>query len=414
MIYLKIGAAYIRVSDDRQDEYSPSSQIKKIMDFAKKKDFCIPDDLIFFDDGISAKSVKKRGEFNRMIAMSKETPPKFSTVFVWKFSRFARNQEESIVYKSLLKKRGIDIVSVSEPMLEGPFGTLIERIIEWMDEYYLINLSSEVKRGMIEKAGRGEAMTKAVFGYDLSGKTYIKNQMSETVKEIFEKYISGMSPKTIASILASRGIITSRGNPPDARWINYILNNPVYTGKIRWSYGGRTASRLDYTSEKVMIVDGIHEAIISDEIWLKAQNKINYNKNNSLKYQRETKSNDHFLSGILRCSICNSTLAYQNGKYPSYQCRSYLTKKCDISHSVSVKKVNIIFNNMLRNICSSIVNRTVKVKQNSDYIFDITISEALFSDKYGDSIKNYVLKHIIEKAIYNKKENQIEIYLKTL
>ena len=92
-------AAYIRVSDDRQDEYSPDSQLKKIKDYAEKNYYCIPDDLIFFDDGISAKTVKKRDEFKRMIALSKEKNPGFKTIFVWKFSRFARNQEESIVYK---------------------------------------------------------------------------------------------------------------------------------------------------------------------------------------------------------------------------------------------------------------------------------------------------------------------------
>ena len=73
-------------------------------------------------------------------------------ILVWKFSRFARNQEESIVYKSMLKKDNVDVISVSEPLIEGPFGSLIERIIEWMDEYYSIRLSGEVLRGMKEKA----------------------------------------------------------------------------------------------------------------------------------------------------------------------------------------------------------------------------------------------------------------------
>lgn len=77
-------------------------------------------------------------------------------ILVWKFSRFARNQEESIVYKSLLsKKHNVEVTSVSEPLVDGPFGSLIERIIEWMDEYYSIRLSGEVTRGMTEKALRG-------------------------------------------------------------------------------------------------------------------------------------------------------------------------------------------------------------------------------------------------------------------
>ena len=73
-----------------------------------------------------------------MIALAKSKEHPIDTIIVWKFSRFARNQEESIVYKSLLKKNDVDVVSISEPLVDGPFGSLIERIIEWMDEYYSI------------------------------------------------------------------------------------------------------------------------------------------------------------------------------------------------------------------------------------------------------------------------------------
>ena len=80
-----------------------------------------------------------------------------------------RNQEESIVYKSLLRRQcGIDVLSVSEPRLDGPFGSLIERIIEWMDEYYSIRLSDEVKRGMTEKALRGGYQARPPLGYRIA------------------------------------------------------------------------------------------------------------------------------------------------------------------------------------------------------------------------------------------------------
>ena len=87
-----------------------------------------------------------------MIAIAKQPSHPIDVILVWKYSRFARNQEESIVYKSMLKKDNVDVISVSEPTIDGPFGTLIERIIEWMDEYYSIRLSGEVLRGMKEKA----------------------------------------------------------------------------------------------------------------------------------------------------------------------------------------------------------------------------------------------------------------------
>ena len=56
-----------------------------------------------------------------------------------------------------------------EPLIDGPFGSLIERIIEWMDEYYSINLSGEVIRGMTEKALRGGYQATPPLGYKAVG-----------------------------------------------------------------------------------------------------------------------------------------------------------------------------------------------------------------------------------------------------
>ena len=96
---MKIAAAYIRVSTEGQDEYSPDSQIKLCKDYAEKNGYLLPEQYIFYDDGISAKTAKKRIQFNRMIALAKDKSRPFSAILVWKYSRFARNQEESIVYK---------------------------------------------------------------------------------------------------------------------------------------------------------------------------------------------------------------------------------------------------------------------------------------------------------------------------
>ena len=174
---LKIGAAYIRVSDERQDEYSPDSQLKKIREYAAKIGYIIPDEFVYYDDGISGKSTKNRDSFNQMIAAAKDKDRQFDAIFVWKFSRFARNQEESMVYKNLLRKKGVSVVSVSEQIPEGHFGSLIERIIEWTDEYYVVNLGVEVSRGMAEKFSRGEPGVPPPFGYRMENKCYVPYAM---------------------------------------------------------------------------------------------------------------------------------------------------------------------------------------------------------------------------------------------
>ena len=115
----------------------------------------------------------------------------FSAVLVWKFSRFARNQEESIFYKSLLRKNGIEVISVSEPVDDGPFGKLIERIIEWSDEYYSIRLSGEVRRGMTEKAERGGIVSIAPFGYKVTGgRLVVDAEKARVVSKIFTDFLN--------------------------------------------------------------------------------------------------------------------------------------------------------------------------------------------------------------------------------
>ena len=268
-------AAYIRVSDERQDEFSPDSQLKLIREFCTQNDFELSDDHIFYDDGISAKNAERRKEFCRMIEAAKSPIHPFDVVIVWKYSRFARNQEESIIYKSLLRKHMVKVISVSEPMSDDPFSSLVERIIEWMDEYYVVRLSSEVKRGMIEKALRGQINNSPPIGYILSAKRlFIDSQEAEIIKLIFYKFNSGSNAAEVARQLNALGYRTRNNKPFEGRGVRYILQNPIYAGYIRWSKDGRMASNRRFDSENFIVVKGEHEPIISNEEFQTAQIRL--------------------------------------------------------------------------------------------------------------------------------------------
>lgn len=344
---LKIASAYIRVSDERQDEYSPDSQLKKIREHAAKEGYLIPDEYVFYDDGISGKSARKRDEFNHMIALAKEKNPPFEVIYVWKFSRFARNQEESMVYKNLLRKRGISVVSVSEPIPEGHFGTLIERIIEWMDEFYLINLGAEVQRGMTEKASRGEPTCAPPYGYIMRDKQYFPDEQSgaaDVVREIFRRYADGDGMREIATSIGARGVRTKFGNMPDNRWIEYVLNNPCYIGKIRWSQdGARAVSKRDYENENIMTVTGHHEPLIDMFLWDTVQARLQEQKKAYPAHARRDQSIDYMLKGLVRCSSCGATLAASGvsgkARVPCLQCCNYARGSCHTSHGITMPKI---------------------------------------------------------------------------
>lgn len=347
----KIGAAYIRVSDERQDEYSPDSQLKKIRENAAKDGVYIPDEYVFYDDGISGRTAKKRDDFNRMIAMAKEKNHPFETIFVWKFSRFARNQEEAILYKNLLRKNNVSVVSVSEPIPEGHFGTLIERIIEWMDEFYSINLGVEVSRGMEEKFSRGEPTGPPPVGYYMKDKKWFPDEESgaaNIVREVFHRYADGECQRAIAIDLGKRGIRTKQGGMPENRWIDYMLNNPSYIGMLRRSCeGGRAISKRDYRNDNIITVQGQHEPIISLELWEAVQERIREQKKKYPKHAMKSQPVAYILKGLVRCSSCDGTLAVNgySGKDRTriLQCCNYARGECHTAHGITIPRIEAAF-----------------------------------------------------------------------
>ena len=72
-----------------------------------------------------------------------------------------------MAFKSMLRRKGIRVVSITEHADDSPTGKLMEAIIESVDEFYSENLAQEVMRGMREAASRGYYLAgKAPFGYN--------------------------------------------------------------------------------------------------------------------------------------------------------------------------------------------------------------------------------------------------------
>jgi len=329
----RFAAVYIRVSTDEQAELSPETQLEKIREYARREGIMILQDQIYVDAGISGKKAEKRPEFMRMIAAAKEKDCPFTVLLLWKFSRFARNQEESIFYKSILRSKcGVDVVSITEPLIAGHFGSLIERIIEWMDEFYSIRLSEEVKRSMEVNARRGKLQATASFGYRAEdGRLIVDPEEAVIVQRIFNSFIAGKGLFPVAKELNAMGIKTHRGNAFENRTVEYILRNPVYIGKLRWNPTGRT--RRDFFNENIIVADADHEPIIDLETWDAAQRRLDEVKAKWGYKARPSSELKHWLSGIVRCSSCGATLIYALPHY--YKCNNYARGRC--KHSQHIK-----------------------------------------------------------------------------
>lgn len=337
---LKTAACYIRVSTDKQEELSPASQLKEIKRWAKENGYILTNEYVFMEnEGISGRSADKRPEFQRMIATAKLKPKPFDAIILWKFSRFARNQEEATFYKGLLRKKlGIDVISISEPVLEGMFGRLIEMIIEWFDEYYSVNLAGEVMRGMTEKAQRGGYQCAPPFGYKPNKDTGIPDIIPEQAQVVRMIFNMISEPATsyfdICQHLNNSGIKTKNGCIWRQRELKYLLENPFYAGKVRWNRRSHT-THTPNEKEQWIIADAPHEAII-DPVQFEKVQEIIQSRAAKISAHSRPASTKHWLSGLVKCSNCGGTLTLadtRNGKR-RLRCSNNTKGTCNVPHSI--------------------------------------------------------------------------------
>lgn len=422
---MKIGAIYIRVSTEEQarEGYSLDAQLKSIKSYAQKNDILIEQDYIFKDEGISGRKAEKRPGFMEMIKQAKSNPKKFDVILVHKFDRFSRNREDSIVFKSMLRKEySIPVISVSEPLdPDDKMSIIMEAFLEAMAEYYSINLSGEVKKGQVEKHNNGELQTRPSFGYKVENNILnIKEEEANYVKYIFEKYgYEHKSMMEIARSLNELGIKTHNGNKFENRTLYYILNNPVYIGKLRYTPGRRNS--YDFDDPNTVIVDGKHEPIIDIDLWNAVQTELAKNNKWKKPHQHIDSNPKHWIKGLVRCKKCGCTMV-TNGKL-KLRCNGYNKGKCDNNKTLYIEDVKkLIIGTIKDNINSHKINNIVESKNRKSTTNEYTIisnklnhlkeKEERIKDAYRNGIDT-LEEYKENKEIINRERIKLESELST-
>ena len=316
-------ALYARVSSDRQDvDLSVAAQLRALRDYAEKNGYSVAREYV---DEAESGRVADRPQFREMIEQGSRPNAAFQVILVWKFSRFTRKREHAVAFKSMLRRKGVKVVSITEHADNSPTGKLMEAIIESVDEFYSENLAQEVVRGMREAASRGFFLgSKAPFGYkrvkvnDGAKERPILEVDPATapiVKEMFESSLRGNGLKEICRELNDRGI-TNRGN----RWykggLHYLLTNEAYTGTAVW---GRI-SKGEKAQDPVR-VEGAWPALVSRDLFVAVQQAM---RERAPAVQRPARVGSKFLlSGLLRCGVCGRPYIGQgakSGQYGYYIC----------------------------------------------------------------------------------------------
>ena len=309
---------YTRVSTAMQvDGYSLDAQKSRMKAYAEFNDYEIVGE--YEDAGKSGKSIEGRTDFNRMMEDIKTGKDDVSFVLVFKLSRFGRNAADVLSTLQTMQDFGVNLVCVEDGIDSSKdAGKLMISVLSAVAEIERDNIRVQTMEGRIQKAREGRWNGGfAPYGYSLiDGRLEVNEEEAVAIRTIFDQYVNtDMGSTAVAKYLENHGIhkiARQNGKNPlfDAALIRRILNNPVYSGKI--AYGRRKAEKVHGTrneyhqveQDDYLLVDGLHEALVSDEVWEAAQIKLVLQ---AKKYKRVNQGKGekvHLLSGIVKCPIC--------------------------------------------------------------------------------------------------------------
>jgi len=375
-------AIYARVSSEKQAEKDLSipAQLKALRKYALERCWEIVTEYV--DEAESAKSAS-RPAFQEMVAAAKKKEKPFDTILVWKLSRFARNREDSIIYKSLLRKRGISVISINEKIDDTASGRLLEGMIEVIDEFYSANLAQDTMRGMKENISRGFFNGGNVpFGYrkvkvsvNGSQKTKLEPDEAEApiVKRAFQMALKGKGGKEIARVLNADGLRTRGGKLFGTTIINFWLRNPVYTGSLVWNRTDRTSDKaFRKPASEMIITPNTHKVLVSLADFERVQELLT-DRRPIIRHPRSV-SSPYILSGLTYCSKCGSAMigtAAKSGKYLYYECDARFKKGKDACDGLRFRK------DMVENFVLGRIKENILTKENLTKLVHLVNGELL-------------------------------------
>lgn len=353
-----IVACYCRVSTKKEEQIlSLENQRKTFEEYVEKNNMEIY--KVYVDNGVSAKSMKKRDGFNQMIRDAKAGD--FSKILVKDISRFARNTKDFLEIIRDLKKNGVEVYFINAN-LDTYENEMLLTLFASIAQEESINLSKRVKfaKELSAKEGR---VPNYVYGYDkIPGDKYhlnINEQEARIVKRIFKMYTDEqLSSGKIAKCLNEELVPTKRGGA--YRWsqtvVSNILKNPIYIGQVCNKKSEvvdfLNDIRKKYDESAWIKISRPELRIVSDEVFLKA-NEIRKSRSNCFQQfeddgitKKRRISVKYPLSNLLVCANDNYSFrrrAYvyepTGYEYTSWFCskRDYGVEECDNKVKVNEK-----------------------------------------------------------------------------
>jgi site-specific DNA recombinase len=325
-----LGYGYLRVSGDEQaDRGLPiAGQREAIQTHAAAHGLQI---LRWFTDEARPGSTDNRAAFQEMMRLAHEDPPPVGAIVLWSWSRFARDSNDAHFWKASLRRHGVAVLSVAEPIpdnLPAGFDYVLEAAIHWSDARRLEEISHDARRGQ---------QTLARAGYVPSGCRPPRGFRVELIEGAFSgkrRMLRRWVPDPDTWPLAERAWRLRLGGASYQRILRECPG--LYRSE------GCLATFFRNTAYKGIVTFGGTvievEPMVTPEEWERV---------NALRRQREggayprRQGGTYLLSGLLRCGRCGRLLVghrtstgtrndgYGRAGWAGYRCPGRRGGRCD-------------------------------------------------------------------------------------
>lgn len=376
--------AYLRVSTEAQTEkYGLDVQKQKILDYCNKNGVVI--DKWYIDGGYSGSKLD-RPEMQKLLDDAEKGLIK--TVYIYKLDRLSRDTADTLelMYR-ILPKFGVKVISMTEEIrTDNPMDKVMLTMNAAMNQYEREVIRMRMSAGMVERVKKGYWMGggRVPYGYRYDrndGILHIVPEEAEKVKKLFQLYIDGYSCENISHILGFKG----------ERIVMNILRRKSNIGLIEY---------------KGNVYKGLHEPIISDELFYTAQQCMEKRSTNS------HVANGNILTGLCYCGVCGARMRYHKWDgnhrlicYSQIKGKEYMQKdrNCNNIRPVA-KNIENEVENSFKQFAIKLEN-TAKVKSNIDIVSE-TMSKnknklkklySMYAENDSDSLHETILD--LEKEI---------------
>ena len=303
---------------------------------------------------------------------------------------------------------GVNLICVEDGIDSSKdAGKLMISVLSAVAEIERENIRVQTMEGRMQKAREGKWNGGfAPYGYSLiDGKLEVNEEEAVAIRMIFDQYVNtDLGANGIAKYLENHGIhkiARQNGKNPlfDAALIRRIIQNPVYSGKI--SYGRRRTEKVHGTrneyrqvkKDDYLLVDGLHEALVSEEVWEQAQVNVAAQAKKYEKVNRDKREKIHLLSGILKCPVCGA------GMYGNKS----IKKRKDGSNYKDFYYYGCKHRNMTRG------HKCDYKKQVHEEMLDASVAEVISklvsNPKFSDLIRNKINMEVDTSALDQEIEN---------